>query len=309
LPASDNVKETAAVLVIGDVMLDIIVAPERAIEHASDTPATIGRFPGGSGANQAAWLGHLGNKVYFAGRVGRDAGAEHASALRLHGVEPVFAIDDRARTGVLVTLVAPGGERSFMTDRGANAHLARADLPDALLDLVTLVHVSGYALFAPGPRAAVRDFLATARRRGVGISVDSGSTAFLREIGPPAFLESTKSATLLFANAAEASLLAGTADPDDRLRRLAAHYATIVVTSGASGARAATHGGVERFTVDAPKLDALDTTGAGDAFAAGFLTGFLRGEGLERCLHHGVTAGSSAVLHFGGRPPQGIPFA
>ena len=180
-------------------MLDIIAAPQRAIEYASDTPATIAQLPGGSGANQAAWLGHFGNTTYFAARVGHDGGAEHAAALRVHGVEPLFAIDERARTGVLVTLVGPDGERSFLTDRGANVHLERADLPDRLLDIVTLVHVSGYALFAPGPRAAVCDYLAAAHARGVRVSVDSGSTAFLREIGPTAFVEATKRATLLFA--------------------------------------------------------------------------------------------------------------
>ena len=297
-------------LVIGDVMLDIIAAPARPIELATDTPATIGLLPGGSGANQAAWLGHLGNAVLFVGRVGRDAHAAHATALRAHGVEAILAVDDGARTGVLVTLIGAAGERTFLTDRGANARLAREDLRDELLERVELVHVSGYALFAPGPRAAVHDFLTLAATRGRRISVDCGSTAFLRDIGPAAFVEATAQATICFANAEEAALLAGTADRSEQLTRLAARYPTIVITRGPAGAEAANEEAGRR-SVAAPALAAVDTTGAGDAFLAGFITGYLRGNALEQCIRQGVAAGSSAVLHYGGRPPEELlaPFA
>ncbi len=292
-----------AVLVIGDVMLDVIAAPERPLEAATDTPAAISLLPGGSGANQAAWLGHFGNAVFFVGRVGRDGYDEHAAALRRHGVEPVLSLDERARTGVLVTLIGPGGERSFLTDRGANARLARADLPAALLDRVGLVHVSGYALFAAQPRAAVAEYLALAAVRGLRVSVDSGSTSFLREIGPATFLEATRHATICFANAREAALLAGTADRDEQLARLAKRYATIVITDGPAGACAASARESERVAVAASVVEAVDTTGAGDAFLAGFLTSSVKGEPLASCVREGVAAGSSAVLHYGGRPP------
>jgi sugar/nucleoside kinase (ribokinase family) len=290
------------VLVIGDVMLDIIAAPERAIELATDTPATISLLPGGSGANAAAWLGHFGNAVRFAGRVGPDGAPEHAAALRAHGVEPLFARDELVRTGVLVTLIGAAGERSFLTDRGANARLSPGDLPDSLLEGVELVHVSGYAFFGAGPRAAVREFMAAAVACGVPFTVDAGSSAVVREIGPGAFLEWTSAATICFVNALEASVLAGSTERAEQLKTLGAAYETVIVTCGAAGARAATGFGAQHRSSAAPNVEPLDTSGAGDAFLAGYLTAHLSGEPLERCLERGVRAGSTAVLHYGGRP-------
>jgi sugar/nucleoside kinase (ribokinase family) len=287
------------VLVIGDVMLDIIAAPERAIELATDTPATISLLPGGSGANAAAWLGHFGNA---AGRVGPDGAPEHAAALRAHGVEPLFAHDERVRTGVLVTLIGAAGERSFLTDRGANARLSRDDLPASLLEGVELVHVSGYAFFGAGPRAAVREFMAAAVARRVPLTVDAGSSAVVREIGPGAFLAWTSAATICFVNALEASVLAGSTERTEQLKTLGATYETVIVTCGAAGARAATGFGARYRSSAAPNVEPLDTSGAGDAFLAGYLTAHLSGEPLERCLERGVRAGSTAVLHYGGRP-------
>jgi sugar/nucleoside kinase (ribokinase family) len=295
------------VLVIGDVMLDIIAAPERTIAAATDTPAKITLLPGGSGANQAAWLSHLGNDVLFAGRAGHDTHEQHAAALRAHGVEPILARDEHARTGVLVTLLSRDGERTFLTDRGANARLERTDLPASLLDRAQFIHVSGYALLCPGPRGAVLDFLASAVERRIPFSVDPGSAGFLRDTGPEAFLEWTSAASICFANAAEAALLAGTIDDGDALTRLGAHYPTVVVTYGASGARAATGRAARYLAANAAGIEPLDTTGAGDAFVAGFLTAHLRGHAIERCLPAGVRAGSAAVLHYGGRPALSGP--
>lgn len=288
---------------IGDVMLDIIAAPKRAIELATDTAAEITLLPGGSGANQAAWLAHFGNAVRFAGRVGEDDEASHAAALRAHGVEPILARDPVARTGVLVTLIGAAGERSFLTDRGANARLSRADLADALLDGVDHVHVSGYALFSPGPRAAVREFLGVAAARDIPFSVDAGSAGFLRDVGPAAFLEWTGGAALCFVNAAEAEILADSSEQTEQRERLGARYETVIVTRGASGAWAVTSYGKACRTAAAPRVEAIDTSGAGDAFLAAFLGARLRGRPIDQCLEAGVRAGSSAVIHFGGRPP------
>jgi sugar/nucleoside kinase (ribokinase family) len=290
------------ILVIGDVMLDIIAAPERAMELGTDTPATISLLPGGSGANAAAWLGEFGNDVRFAGRVGPDGAPEHAAALRAHGVEPLFARDERVRTGVLVTLVGAAGERSFLTDRGANARLSRGDLPDSLLEGVDLVHVSGYAFFGAGPRAAVREFLAAVARRGVPFTVDAGSSAVLREVGPGSFLDWTSAATMCFVNAPEAAVLAGSSERTEQRKTLGASYETAIVTCGAAGAFAVTGFGTGQRSIDAADVEPLDTSGAGDAFLAGYLSAHLRGEPLERCLERGVRAGSTAVLHYGGRP-------
>ena len=154
-------------VVVGDVMTDVIVKPEGPLARGTDRRARIATLPGGSGANQAAWLGHFGVPVRFAARVGAGDVAASAASLRAFGVEPRLAADNHLPTGTLVTLLDPDGERSFLTDRGANDALGPGDLPESLLDGAALLHVSGYALFGEGPRAAVLALMAAARRRGL----------------------------------------------------------------------------------------------------------------------------------------------
>ena len=152
------------VLVVGDVMTDVIVVPEGPIVKGSDRRATVRSRPGGSGANQAVWLGAMGANVVFAARVGADDKPMYENYFRGLGVVPVLAGDRDLPSGVLVTIVDPDGERSFLTDRGANLNLSPADLEASLLDDIGMVMVSGYSFFAPGPRAAVQGLFAPASR-------------------------------------------------------------------------------------------------------------------------------------------------
>src|SRR6218665_1346637 len=163
------------VLVVGDVMTDVIVMPEGPIVKGSDRRATVRSRPGGSGANQAVWLGAIGAGVVFAARVGAEDKAMYENYFRGLGVVPVLAGDREQPSGVLVTIVDPDGERSFLTDRGANLNLAGDDLPAALLDDIGMFMVSGYSFFARGPRAAVQGLFAAAKARGIAIAVDPAS--------------------------------------------------------------------------------------------------------------------------------------
>ncbi len=291
----------AAVLVVGDVITDIIVRPEGPLRHGSDTRATIRARPGGAAANQAAWLAACGARVKFAARVGaadRDAQAAH---LRRLGVEPCLAADPQAPSGILISIVDADGERSFLTDRGANLNLAPADLPPALLDGVGLLAVSGYSLFAPGPRAAVLGLMAAARARGLATALDAASVGFLDEVGAAAFLGWAAATTLLFANADEALALAGTPDLDGQMRRLGETATHVVVKRGADGAALGGRDGL-RLALPAPATQVLDTTGAGDAFAAAFLAAFLRGENEAACLTSAIATGAAATTRLGGQP-------
>ena len=126
-------------------------------------------------------------------------------------------------TGTLVTLLSPDGERSFLTDRAANLKLGRADLPHALLDGVDLLHVSGYALFEEGPRAAVLDIIAEAKRRKIPFSVDPASYSFLQEVGPSTVSSNGREArSFFFPNEDEAAVLTGEAEPAGAARRACA---------------------------------------------------------------------------------------
>ena len=192
-------------LLIGDVMMDVIVRREGPIARGSDRRASITVQPGGSAANQAAWLTHYGADVDFVARVGAADLERETARFEAVGVTPHLVGDPTHETGRLVALIDPDGERSFLTDRGANEALEAGDIPDALIESATLIHLSGYSFFASSPRAAVLDVMR--RAGGKPISVDPASAEFLREVGADKFLAWTRGATSLFPNEEEAAIL------------------------------------------------------------------------------------------------------
>ncbi|MEO8882828.1 MAG: PfkB family carbohydrate kinase [Devosia sp.] len=289
------------VLVVGDVMTDIICKPEGPLVVGSDRRATIRSRAGGSGANQAVWMAAFGLDVRFAGRVGAADVPMLRGRFAADGVEAVLAADSNLPSGMIVTIVGPDGERSFLTDRGASAALSMADLPDMLLDGCQKLIVSGYALFEPVPRQAVMRLFETARRLGVPAVVDPASTGFLQEVGPANFLGWTKGVTTIFANEAEAALLTGESEPEAQMTALGRAYPNVALKLGAAGAAIGGANGI-RLLLAARNVDVVDTTGAGDAFAAAFIAAELEGEDLELCLARAIASGSEAVTHFGARP-------
>jgi len=289
-------------VVVGDVINDIVVRPLGPLAVGTDTPSRVEVLPGGSGANQAAWLGALGARVRFVGRAGQADAAVHRATLARHGVETRIAVDQDVPTGTIVILVGPDGERSMFTDRGASLALSADDVPDEVLAGASILHVSGYALFAEAPRAAVRRLWATAREAGVPTSVDPSSVAELAVVGPAAFLEWTAGAALVLPNHDEGRLLTGAETADEIVEALLEHYEAVALKLGPAGALVARSGG-RRVRVPATAVPVVDTTGAGDAFSAGFLAGFLAGDGLDSCAAAAVAAAARAVARVGARPP------
>lgn len=292
---------SSAILVVGDVTEDIVVRPLATVTAASDTPARIAPAPGGSAANTAAWLGHLGVPVRFLGRVGSDDVDRHRDALRSHGVDARLAADPERPTARIVITLDRSGERSMYVDRGANAGLTAADVTvDAWQD-VGWLHLTGYSFFDPRVRPVVQNLVAHALACQVPWSIDPCSIAYLRDVGCDAFLAWTNGASVAFPNAAEAAALTGHADPDVMAAALTRYYDTVALTCGADGAVAATQSG-QTARVRAPDADLVDSTGAGDAFAAGFLVAHIGGGTLPECLARGAAVAQQAVSCRGGRP-------
>jgi sugar/nucleoside kinase (ribokinase family) len=290
----------ARVLVLGDVMIDLLVRPEGPIAIGADRRAKIVARSGGSGANQAVWLAHYGVKARFVGRVGAADRDFETNILREAGVEAHIAADESRETGRLIALIDPQGERSFLTDRGANDGLVASDVPDKLLDDVDHAHISGYSFIGSQARSAAVDLLERAKARGVPTSVDPASSEFLREIGPSNFIAWTRGADIAFPNEDEALALTGAQDPDEQIAHLRAHYSMVVLKRGAAGSAVAA--GARRWRALAPRVAAIDTTGAGDAFLAAFLAARLSGAPVDICLHRANEAGAAATLFLGGRP-------
>jgi sugar/nucleoside kinase (ribokinase family) len=288
----------SSILVIGDVMTDVIVRPEGPLARGSDRRASITVQPGGSAANQAAWLASFGVKVDFVARVGAADVESETARFKAIGVTPYLVGDRTRETGRLIALIDPDGERSFLTDRGANEALEAHDIPDTLIERAALIHLSGYSFFASSPRAAVLDVMRRADDKP--ISVDPASAEFLREVGADKFLAWTRGAAILFPNEQEATILAGSDDPETQCARLATRYPLVVVKRGAAGCEATA--GERRWRVNAPKIEAIDTTGAGDAFVAAFLAARLSGADIQPALERAAGAGAAASAIVGGRP-------
>ena len=292
----------ARVLVCGDVINDVVVKPVGATTPDSDTRAAIRACPGGSAANQAAWMARFGTAVTFLGRVGAADCASHERELAAAGVDARLVADTEASTGTIVVLVAADGGRTMFVDRGANLRLQRDDLPDAVLDGVRLLHLTGYSFFEPGVRAVALDLIEQARRRRLPFTIDPSSAGFLAQLAPGEFLGWTEGAAAFFPNRDEAVLLTGEQDPVAMALRLRRHYRVVVVKLGADGVVVAdadhppTH-------VPAASSDAVDTTGAGDAFCGAFISTWLRDADVVAAARVGAQACAQAVAGLGGRPP------
>src|SRR5215470_16857770 len=260
----------ARIVVIGDLMTDTVAHAMLPLARGSDTPATVTMHGGGSGANVAAWLAADGADVAFIGRRGADiAGRNRDMELMGYGVDARLVMDPERPTGTCVVMVTHKGERTMLSDPGANAALSPDDLPHDLFVPGAHLHVSGYTLLAEGSRNAALAALEFARRAGMSSSVDAASAAPLERVGAEPFLELSGNAMLLFVNMPQARILTGRDDPEQATRVLTAWYPQVVIKLGKDGALFydARANGRPPVRVPAPPMErVVDGTGAGDAF-------------------------------------------
>ncbi|MET8868756.1 sugar kinase [Nonomuraea sp. NPDC049421] len=294
-----------ALLIIGDVVTDVVALHGSPVLAGEDTAAEIVLRPGGSGANTAAWAACLGAEVHLLAKLGYDSSEWHATELINTGVQPHFSVDPDHPTAVVIAMVDKSGERSMLTNRGAGDLISEDDWDPALLDGVGRLHLSGYVLFAePGLRLAARA-MADAVAAGITVSVDPASTGPLRDFGVERFMQATAAAELILPNLDEALLLTGVTSAERAAVLLSERYGTAVVKLGAEGALAARDGEVVA-TAEGRSAEVVDSTGAGDAFAAGFIAATLRGAGTRAALEVGCRAGAACVAQVGGRPRYGL---
>jgi ribokinase len=239
---------------LGDLLLDVIVRLSQPLAEGADADAVTRLGPGGQAANVAAWVAELGGASRFVGKRGDDeAGRTAAAGLAAYGVDVAGPVVE-GRTGTVVSLVGADGSRTMASDRGVSPDFRAEELDRAWLDGCTHLHLPGYSLLrSPIDGAALR-----AAELAPALSVDLSSWSAIRDYGPSRFrsrLEQLRPATV-FANEDEERILGGPLGGCDW-----------ILKRGPNGAR---FGEVDRPAVPA---DAIDTTGAGDAFAAGYLVG------------------------------------
>jgi ribokinase len=261
---------------LGDLLLDVVVHTAEPLAAGADSPVETRLASGGQAANVAAWAAELGSGARCVAKQADDeAGALARTLLETRGVE-LFGPRVSGRTGVVVALVAPDGERTMATDRGVSTELRADELDVRWFEGCDWLHLSGYALLAEPIAAAALAASRLARGHGARLAVDLSSWSTIRSYGPDRFRASLDAVApdVVFANEPEWEMVGGA-------------YAlaeTAVLKRGSRGVEVRTAEGVERH--DPPGAEVLDTTGAGDALAAGFLVGGI-GLGLEaaaRCV-------------------------
>jgi sugar/nucleoside kinase (ribokinase family) len=289
------------VLVVGDLLYDLLAKAEGEIVFGTDTFVPIRVAAGGSGANAAAWLAFSGVETQFVGRVGEDVfGTFLEDEMKRAGVASHLARDPSLSTGKVFVLVDGAGERTMITDRGASENLHPNDLPKSLFTEGHL-HLSGYTLSGGTRRETALEALRLADEVGMTVSVDPSSAPLLRSIGPERFLEWTRGADLLFPNLTEGEILTGERDPDLISKKLLAYYPAVVLKLGPEGAVYADGTGTSQH-VPSAAARAEDTTGAGDAFSAGFLAVWLERRSPAEAMRRGAEVAARAVGRVGARP-------
>jgi sugar/nucleoside kinase (ribokinase family) len=258
---------------VGDLVLDIVVAAGAQVDTGTDVPGTIRFRAGGSAANTARVFAGLGGEGAFIGAVGDDIwGRRLLAALRADGVR-VRAVTVTGATARLVAIIGPGGERSFVTERAAADMLRPEDIKSSWVARLDLLHLPAYSLLREPLAAAAVHAARQAREGGAIVSVDLASRRPLLEDGADAAFGRIRAVEpdILFANVEEAVALAGT----PRSRRLLRLAPVVVIKEGQAGChlmwRPTSRSDVLEMNVATKPAAAADTTGAGDAFDAGFL--------------------------------------
>jgi sugar/nucleoside kinase (ribokinase family) len=280
-----------------------LVDTERARE-LYDAMGSAKEISGGSAANTLAGLAALGAQCAFIGQVADDQfGRVFAHDIHTVGID----FDTPARgseppTAQCLIFVTPDGQRTMNTFLGASQFLPAAALNEEAIGGASILYLEGYLWDPEEPRAAMRRAIETARAAGRKVAFTLSEVFVIERHGDDfrALIEDGM-IDILFANHHELEALTGLPDFHDGIARLRSKVPTLVVTRSSEGAVACSNGEYAEVAAE-PIAHVVDTTGAGDLFAAGFLYGYVNGEPLATCLRRGAIAAAEIISHYGARP-------
>lgn len=258
---------------------------------------------GGSGANSIAVLASLGGKGGFIGRVAADElGAVFAHDLKAQGVAFAEAARDTAEpTGRCLIAVTPDGERTMNTSLGCNVNFGPADLSASMIESAKVLLLEGYLFDKPHSKEAFRAAVKIAKAAGVEVALTL-SAEFCVNFHRADFLQLLKEGVdILFANEEEIKALYQVDSFEDAARQVDAHCKVAVLTKGADGAYIRMKGETVQVAAE-PGVKVIDTTGAGDAYAGGFLYGYTQGLDAATSGRIASICAAEVISHFGARP-------
>ncbi len=260
----------------------------------------INIVPGGSACNTVIGVGNLGGRARFVGKCGNGKMAKLFEVnLKNQNVEPALLRTD-SPTGRVLSIITPDAQRSMFTYLGASAEMQPDEISPINFENAAIVHVEGYLLFNPD---LIRRVLSTAKKADVRVSLDLASYTVVKETKELLNHLVEKYVDILIANEAEAEAFTGYLDEKKALKALAARADIAVLKVGPRGSYVA-HAGITATINPMGDGSAVDTTGAGDLWAAGFLFGLVSGYSIEECGRLGSACGYEVCRVTGAKIPQ-----
>ena len=288
------------ILCIGDAALDVIVKMRTEIHVGSDTASQISMHGGGAAANTATWLASLGHSVFFSCRLGDDAaGQAISSEFDNWKIEHRKTFLKNEKTGVVVVLVDGKGDRTMFPDSGANSGLSEKDLPSLLG--FDAAYLSGYSLFNPLSTQGVMKIISEIKKVGIPLIFDPASVGTMMAFGRERVINTLAHMNIAIMNEDEARYISNCHSLDEALAFLTSIISTVVIKTGSSGAIAQNNGD-SSVTANTDAIAAIDTTAAGDAFAAGFIPSWLTTKDLFAAMNAGNEVAHRCVSIIGARP-------
>ena len=281
-------------------MLDVVALIDSDIHYGSDTPAHITTHGGGAAANTATWMAHQGHQVFFVSRIGNDAaGSAILSELDAWRIEHKDMSHIRGKTGVVVVIVDKTGQRTMFPDSGVNSGLGLDDLPS--LENFDAAFLSGYSLFNRDSTAGVETMITAIKEAKIPLFFDPASVGTISHFDRDRALTYLKQMDVLLPNEEEALFLTNQSDIERAIEELQTYCPFVVIKCGDRGAIAMKTGS-EIITSPVNKIDPVDTTGAGDAFAAGFIPQWIASKDLADSMKAGNELARQCVAIIGARP-------
>ena len=281
-----------------DVVAQIPTSPHE-LHLGNDTRTIISTHGGGAAGNTASWLAVLGNDVTMVGRIGNDtAGSAITAEFDALGISYGNIVKEGLHTGVVVCLVDPSGERTMLADNGANAGLEVSDLP--ALDAVDAIYLSGYAPLAPLSRKGVLEMVRTINSRGIPIIFDPATVGGMQGVPVAEILSWCALMDTVIMNEEEAIYLSGLSDLESALNFFVEFTPRAIIKRGSAGAIGLERGG-QIISVAAKTSAVVDTTGAGDAFAAGFIDAFTGRRDFSYAIERASAVAGHCVAIVGAR--------
>lgn len=293
------------IIAVGDLVWDVLVKPDAPLLPGGDTTGRIALAPGGSAANVAAWVARCSMPAGFIGMVGADVfGDLIVEDLEREGVVLHTKRTSERDTGVILALIDRAGQRSMVTNQGADFMLMPGDLPIDVLNTAGHVHITAWSLFTDPPRAAAIEAAKIAHAAGATVSFDPASYQMIRELGHDAFTDITAGlpVDMLFPNRDEGVALTGEREPPQIAQALRKRYpgAIIVLKLDSDGCYVLSDGHAQHHPTIS--ITAVDTTGAGDAFNAAFVARYRRDRDLASAARFANAIGGWVVSRYGARP-------